>query len=213
MASPYVDFSDIRIILCAQGYPLDYQYIVREIGFWFNGHSGSIPFNCKINRNQLDIRNQKIIFESEEKVNGIRLKNSSNTGLALSETRAVLRTLYHLNESSTAKYIGITEDDNITGILFKAGLGSYVKNLNQLKIFEKNFKIPSNDVIRSQIELESNEFKVCKLHDMYLTNNVKPFCAKIKAEFLAQYCMNFNQSQEVIPIEHILEESQIIISH
>ena len=33
MATPSVNFSDIKIIFCVQGYSLDYKYVVREIGF------------------------------------------------------------------------------------------------------------------------------------------------------------------------------------
>ena len=194
MSSQKFDFSDIRIILCAQGYSLDYQYIVREIGFWFNGHSGSIPFNCKINRKQLDMNNQKIITQSEEQTNGIRLKTITNNGLALSETKAVLRTLYHLNNNSEAKYIGITPDDNIIGLLFKAGLGSLVKNLNYMKAFENEDKIPTNEMIFSTLQQNPSKYNACNLHDSFLANNCVPYCAKTKAEIVAFYCINYQPS-------------------
>ena len=210
MAFPSIDFNDIRIIVCVQGYGLDYQYIVREIGFWFNGNSGSIPFNCKINRNHLDIPNQRIITYCEEKINGIRLKKSIDSGLALSETRAVLRTLYHLNENSKAKFIGVIPEDNITGLLYKAGLGSYVKDLNQLSIFKNSEGIPSNSIIKSEIENKSGEYKICKLHDFNLIDNSLPFCAKIKAEYLANYCLNTAFNLQKNNLEN-LYESKIVI--
>ena len=197
MSFQKVDFSDIRIVLSVQGYSLDYQYIVREIGFWFNGHSGSIPFNCKINRNQLDIANQTIITKSEEQMNGIRLKKSITAGLALSETRAVLRALYHLNSSSKGKFIGISSDDNITGLLFKSGLGPFVKNLKHLSIFENNQKLPTNEEIISALNQYPNKFKICNLHDNF---TIIPMCAKVKAEFLAMYCMNYSPSVSNTPI-------------
>lgn len=194
MSSVNFDFSDIRIVLCVQGYPLDYQFIVREIGFWYNGISGCIPFNCKINVNQLDTENRNIISQCEEEINGIRLKKTTEGGLALSETKAVLRTLYQMNNMSQAKLIGICGDDNIKGLLFKAGLGSYVKDLNYLEdLKKKNTKLPSNEEIRSNIKQNSKVFKFCNLHDHLLRNNETPLCSKVKAEYIANYCLQLNQ--------------------
>src|SRR5437868_10507504 len=112
MSSVNFSFSDIRIILSVQGYPLDYQYIVREIGFWYEGKSGSIPFNCKVNTKQLDTGNHKVITKAEEEINGIRLKKTVDIGLTQSDVKAVLKTLYNINNDSSAKYIGICGDDN-----------------------------------------------------------------------------------------------------
>ena len=110
MASSNVEFSDIKIILCVQGYSLDYQFILREIGFWTNNFSGSIPFNCKINKNQLDIKNQKTIFALEEDIHGIKTKKPVENGLSLSETKTVLKTLYNLSNNTNSKYIGICRE-------------------------------------------------------------------------------------------------------
>lgn len=211
MSSLNFSFSDIRIILCVQGYPLDYQYIVREIGFWCNGQSGSIPFNCKINANQLDTKNHSIISHSVEEINGIRLKKTTEAGLALSETKAVLRTLYHLN-NSPAKLIGICADDNLNGLLFKAGLGSYVKDLNNMDIFKQsNSVLPTNETIRNTVKQKLDDYKVCSLHDHLLKNNNFPLCAKVKAQFIANYCLNYSPS--VIPTiayqyQEIIEDIQ-----
>ena len=144
MASLNINFEDIRIILCVQGYSLDNKFVQREIGFWCNGISGSIPFNCRINNNQLDIRNQKIIHALEEEVHGIKLKTSIEHGLSNSECRAVLRTLYHMN-NSLAKYIGICRDENINGLLYSAGLGSFVIDLDNLvSVNNQTIICPSN---------------------------------------------------------------------
>ena len=59
MATSRIDFEDIRIIFCVQGYSLDYKFVLREIGFWTRGLSGSVPFNCKINKNQLDVQTKR----------------------------------------------------------------------------------------------------------------------------------------------------------
>src|SRR6266481_5810957 len=192
MSSVNFNFSDIRIILSVQGYPIDYQYVVREIGYWINGQSGSIPFNCKINVNQLDIKNHSIINKSVEEINGIRLKKSTEGGLSLSDTKAVLKTLYHLNNSHKAKFIGICGDDHINGLLHKAGLGCFVKDLNYLDVFKQNnVTLPTNEIIRTSLRQNFDKYKVCPLHDYFLKNNDFPLCAKVKAEFIANYCLSF----------------------
>lgn len=194
MSSFNIDFSDIRIILCVQGYHLDYQFIVREIGFWCKDKSGSIPFNCKVNKNQLDCTNQQIITHSEEEIHGIKLKKNFEFGLALSEVRAVLRTLYHINSGSDAKYIGIIGDDIMKGLLFKAGLGSYVIDVNYLNVFKQtNTRCPTNEMIITHIKLNPEKYSFCTIHER-LKNNESPICARIKAEFIANYCLNFSKS-------------------
>ena len=191
------DFSEIKIILCVQGYSLEHQYFIREIGFWTKGISGSIPFNCKLNEKKLDERSKLIIEESEKEINGIRLKKRVEAGLALSEARAVLRTLYHLNSDSAAKYIGICSDDYINGLLFNAGLGSYVRYLDNLFILQsKQIKCPTNEIIRMAMKQYPGNYEVCHLHDHYLKNNEIPLCAKLKAEFIANFCLNMINSQE-----------------
>lgn len=200
MASLNISFEDLRIILCVQGYSLDYQFIVREIGFWYNGLSGSIPFNVKINRNLLDINSQKIIYALEEEVHGIRLKKSIEHGLAASEVKAVLRTLYHMAGSTNAKYIGICRDENINGLLYKAGLGNYVVDIDSISLFRNTVeKTPSNKDLKLFMENNKNKYSVCRIHDV-LRNGEIPLCAKVKAQFIADYCINLKNNDKYFNI-------------
>ncbi len=188
MASSSVEFSDVKIILCVQGYSLDYQFILREIGFWTNNFSGSIPFNCKINKNQLDIKNQKTIFALEEDIHGIKTKKPIENGLALSEIKSVLKTLYNLSNNSNSKYIGICRDENINGLLHQAGLGKYVIEMDNLNIFRDSInKCPSNADLKIILKNQPNRYHICGLHDL-LRDGSLPLCAKVKAEFIADYC-------------------------
>ncbi len=192
MASTNITFGDIRLILCVQGYSLDYQFIVREIGFWCNGLSGSIPFNCKINRNQLDVKNQKTLYALEELIHGINLKNVIKFGLAQSETRAVLRTLYHMaGNGSESKYIGICRDENINGLLYKAGLGSFVIDIDNLEMFQHSeVKCPSNKDLQTVMQNDPVLYAPCHLHDNLMSDD-KPLCAKVKAQYIADFCKNY----------------------
>src|SRR5260370_18617505 len=190
MANYIVRFDEIRVVLCVQGYMLDYQFILREIGFWSREACGSIPFNCKINRNQLDTRNHKSVYFAENELNGIKLKTSVEFGLTNCEVMSVLRTLYHMTESNNvqAKYIGIIRDENINGLLFKAGLGNLVVDLDNLDIFRNTmYKCPSNKDYWVMMKSDPFRYRICKLHDM-LSIDSSPICAAVKAKYIAEFC-------------------------
>jgi len=189
MAFESINFNDIRIIICAQGYKLDYQFILREIGYCSKNISGVIPFNCKISLKDLDVSSQRTIFALEEEVHGIRLKRNVQFGMTQSDYKAVLKTLYHLSaDDSNAKFIGIIRDANIFGLLHRAGLGHFVVDLDQLEIFRhNNLSCPSNVDLRNAMKNNSNKYKVCDIHE-HLRNNEFPICAKVKSQFVFDTC-------------------------
>ena len=198
MATQNIDFSDVKIILCAQGYPLDYQFVLKEIGFWCDGHSSSIPINLKLNRNHMDLRNQNIVQTYEDEVHGLKLKRNFENGLAFSDVKAVLRTLYHFNSNTNAKYIGICKDEPLEGLLFKSGLGNYVTHLENLN-FIKNITLPTNENIRLHLKKSNNQYMICRYHDRLQINEF-PSCSKVKAQFLADFISNVIKCQPT-PIE------------
>ena len=185
-------FEEIRIILCVQGYMLDYQFVLREIGFWSREKYGSIPFNCKINRNQLDTKNHKSVYFAENELHGIKLKSSVEFGLTNCEVKTVLKTLYHMTETNNpkTKYIGIIRDENINGLLFKAGLGNLVVDMDNLDII-RNTKntCPSNNDYWVMMKSDPTRYKVCNLHEK-LNIDYSPICAAIKAKYIADYCID-----------------------
>ncbi|MGH7748209.1 MAG: hypothetical protein ACREQ5_26150 [Candidatus Dormibacteria bacterium] len=191
MATPRYNFDDIRIIICAHGYSLDYQYVVREIGFWTNGVSGSISFNCKINKRQLDGKTLRTIRCLEEEIHGIKLNKRVDNGLALSDINAVLRTLYHMSDDNKAKCIGICRDENIKGLLYKAGLGNYVVEIDNLLMFDRTTdKCPSNPELQIVMQNNPNKYVICNLHDNLKTYDY-PICSKVKAQYIGEYCKEY----------------------
>ena len=195
MATERVDFEDIKLIVCVQGYSLDYQFVLREIGFWTPGYSGAIPFNCKLNLNHLDIQSHKIINALEDQIHGIKVKKTIDCGLALSETRAVLRSLYHMNSwKCKGDRIGICRDPNIFGLLHKAGLGKFVIELDDLEMFKNTSdKVPSNKDLQIFMKAFPHKYSICGLHDR-LKNDDSPICAKVKAEYIADYCLKYKSN-------------------
>jgi len=189
-----VNFEDIRIILCVQGYSINSKYVVREIGFWSREKSGVIPFTSKISFNKLSNEEKMSVNYLVNVHHGIPLNKQVNYGLMNQEAAATIKTLYHSfkNEKNDRErnYIGICDDMNIYHLLNIAGLGYLVVNLKNLYEKPEN-SIPSNNDILKMKEFGQCCLKPCELHEN-LPNEKIPFCARAKAIILADWCKNMN---------------------
>lgn len=191
-------FDDLRLILSIQGYALNYQYIVREIGFWSRQLTGVIPFNCKLNRSQLDNISLKNIHICVQEQHGIPQKKIVDNGLASSDAFAVIKCLYHVTkcEQYDADYIGVLREENISPIIYKAGLGNYIYELDNLELFKNSsVNLLSLSDIKYIITNEPTKYNYCSLHDR-LRNEQIPICAKVKCEIIANYIQQIIQSQQ-----------------
>ena len=57
-----VNFDEIRVIFCLNGYYINHNFIVLEIGYWSRKLCGVIPFQANINsKNLSDI--EKLSFQ------------------------------------------------------------------------------------------------------------------------------------------------------
>ena len=183
-----------------QGYPLDYHYYIREVGFWSRKLSGSIPLNCKINKNELDVHGHQIIFYYEEDVHGLKLKKNIENGIPSSELKTVLKCIYNLTDSedSNAKFIGICSEDQISGLLAKANLGKFVLEIDKLDLFKRNnYIFPTNDVLRKELSDKVENYPYCQLHDM-LRNEGIPFCCVSKANYIANLCFQISSKEQTL---------------
>lgn len=182
------DFDNIKIIMCTNGYKIDGAFYLREIGYCYNNVSASVPFNFRINKSKIDVTNQFIIDYMEDERHGIKFDKKFEYGLSPSEIVPVIKTLYHLNSNSNAKYIAICKnDEGIKGLLYRAGFGQLIIELDHLNILQlSNIQIPTdNDIITNlSKDMMSNP---CYLHDR-LKTAYKPLCAKTKADYLYNYC-------------------------
>ena len=197
MALMRFDFKHIRTIICMQGYPLDYQFYIREIGFWSRNISGSIPLNVKISNHGLDPRNQQTIFYFEEEVHGIKFRKTFENGLPFSEMKTILKCIYLMTncDELDSNFIGICKDEKISGILAKANLGKYVVELDNLEVFKRNsVQFPSDDVIKYQLATNPSDYPICQLHGP-IKNNETPFCSRSKAKFLAGFCKQVGEQE------------------
>ena len=124
-------------------------------------------------------------------MHGIKLKKIFENGLSSSDSKAVLKTLYNMKGNSNGNKIGICRDENINGLLHNASLGCYVINLDDLRMFHNSdILCPSNKDLIQFMKSNPNKYQICDLHER-LKNNQPTICAKVKAEYLAEYCQKY----------------------
>ena len=187
-------FDDIRMFLSIQGYQLNHQYIIREIGFWSQKINGVIPFNCKLNLAQIDSTSEKNIHIAENEYHGIRLRKILSNALPSSDASAVIKCLYHLTKRDDydADYIGISKEENIAPIIFKAGLGKFILEIDYLDIFQKaSTKLFTLTEIKYLVTTDPIKYKPCSLHEN-LRNNALAVCAKAKCDIIVGQIMKIN---------------------
>ena len=191
-------FEDIRLTLSIQGYQLNNQFIVREVGYWSPKISGVIQFNCKISASRLDTFSAKNIHIAENECHGIKVKKTVENAMASSDVSSVIKCLYQVTkiDGGVGDYIGIIREENIAPIIYKAGLGKHVVELDDLQILAKNnTTLPSFSDIKYIINSDSTKYKPCSLHDNLRTPEI-PVCARIKAEIIANHLKQLNAQQQ-----------------
>ena len=196
MACYRPDFDEIQIIMCVQGYALENQFIIRELGYWTREKCGVVPFNCKLNKKLFDSRSLQTINYLEERIHGIKVEKKFEYGLPSGEFKTVLKTLYHTTkiDNIITPFIGVCRDENIIQLLYKTGLGKFVYDLDNLEILKENqLKCPSNKDLKNELINDSNNYKTCFMHDKLMNNEI-PLCAKVKSKFIADFISNLYKS-------------------
>lgn len=187
------NFEDIRMLISIQGYNLNNQYVIREIGVWSRKFSGHIPFNCKINMKLLDNLSIRNIQMAESLVHGIRLKKQIEHGIPSSEATTTLKVLYNLTKRDDydSDYIGVLKSENVSWILCKADLGRYMIEIEDLDILNTPEKINLDILIKN----EKKNHLFCDLHQM-LRNNETPLCSHVKVNILANELIRLSAQQQ-----------------
>lgn len=191
-------FEDFRLILSIQGYQLNNQFIVREVGYWSPNLSGIIQFNCKISASRLDTFSAKNIHITENECHGIKVKKVVENGMASSDISSVIKCLYQITkiEGSIGDYIGIIREENVAPIIYKAGLGKHAVELDDLEILLKNnTTLPTFGDIKYMVGSDRQKYKPCSLHEILRTQEI-PVCAKAKAEIIANHLQQLNAQQQ-----------------
>ena len=200
MAFFNANFADFRLILSIQGYQLNNSFIVREVGYWSPKINGVIQFNCKISASRLDTFSVKNIHISENECHGIKVKKVIENGMASSDISSVIKCLYQITrlEGSVGDYIGILREENIAPIVFRAGLGKHVVELDDLQILTKNNTIlPTFGDIKYMISSDPTKYKPCSLHEILRTQEI-PVCARAKVEIIANHLKQLQNSNNSV---------------
>ena len=180
-----VNFNDIRVIFCINGFYIDEEFQVMEIGFWSRNISGVIPFFNKKCYSKLTHKDRMSVNYLTYAHHGLNLTNKFDKSLSQSEVVSCLKSIYQIcsDENDSRIYIGYMNDNFFLNIAGKAGLGNLIVNID--KMYDEH--APSNEVMMRHNDYGKAEYKPCFLHQK-IENDKDPHCAKVKAKFLADFC-------------------------
>jgi hypothetical protein len=182
-----ISFDKIRLIVCVNGFTIENEFLVKEIGFWSRKQTGIIPFSTKKpfkNLNAFDLLTVNYLYKAHH---GINLKSQSKLGMMSYEASAALKCLYNVChqefDTDDRKYIGYSNDHNVLALLYRAGLAEYSVNIQN--IYDE--QPPSNFDIVAMKNYGYGFYAPCFMHDA-LESSRPAICAKIKSIILAEWC-------------------------
>lgn len=188
--SSQVDFNDVRLIVCLNGFTINETFQIVELGFWSRKFSGVIPFKSTKSWSKLNHLDKLSVNYLTSEYHGIGLDQLKNqNALHQSDIFGALRAIYHLTDDGVKdrKLIGYLGNQCLLDILGKMGIGGYLVNIKEM-CSPTSISI---DQIRSSQDYGWDDFEICNLHNNYVGNDFKfPVCAKSISCYLANYFMN-----------------------
>lgn len=180
-----VCFDDIRVIFCLNGFYIDEEFQVMEIGFWSRKITGSIPFFSNKNYSKLKSKEKISVNFLTNSHHGIEFNNKFDKGFSQADVVSCIKYIYHVcsDDVKSRYYIGYINDRFLLNFVGKSGLGYMLVNIDQMY----NAPAPSNEEMLGSENYGKDDYKPCNLHKK-LENNLEPHCVKVKAEFLADFC-------------------------
>jgi len=183
--------NNIRLVLCAEGFFINNDFIPREIGFWTTNNSGSIPIRCRINPKKLSNSDKDYNDNLIRYHHGIKFTNQVCNSLVRSEIKGILLTLYNMCKSDDDPeriYIGVIGNISITSLLCYCGLGHLIVDLSKLEPYNKIIEEYKDFDLyyEKMLNLFPDEYKTCKLHSD-LTTALHPLCAGAFAKVIGNF--------------------------
>ena len=188
-----VCFDDIRVIFCLNGFYIDEEFQVMEIGFWSRKVSGTIPFFSTKCFSKLKPKDKMSVKYLTNLHHGIDLTSKFDKALSQADVVACLKSIYQISsdDNDSRVYIGYMNDNFFLNIAGKAGLGNLIVNID--KMYDEH--APSNDVIMKDKNYGKGDYTLCLSHKK-LENNQEPHCAGVKAKYLADFCSKKENDDE-----------------
>lgn len=189
MNSSQVDFDDVRMIVCLNGFTINETFQIVELGFWSRKISGVIPFKSTKSWSKLNHLDRLSVNYLTSEYHGIGMDQLKyQDALHQSDIFGALRAIYHMTDDGVKnrKLIGYLGNQCLLEILGKMGIGNYLVNISELCPTSSI----SIDQIRSSEDYGWEDFEICNLHNNYVGNDFRfPVCAKAISCYLANFCM------------------------
>ena len=182
-----VDFDDLRLIVCINGFTLDESYQIVELGFWSRKISGVIPFKSTKVWSKLNHMDKLTVNYLTNEYHGIELSKLKNQdALHQSDIFGAIRSIYHLCDDGVEnrKLIGYLGNSWILDTFGKIGIGNYLVKLQEMFPNCEKFSI---DNIRKDESYGTKDFAICGMHGD-LNSGLMPNCARAISNYLADYC-------------------------
>jgi hypothetical protein len=181
-----VKFNQIRLIVGVEGFEINNEFIVKEIGYATENHFDVIKLQYT-NKKQMSYFNRKKIYYLSNEHHGIDLYNNKNYWPKHSDAASIIQTLYQITASKQnpeKTYIAYNNDIHIRTLIHKAGLDQVSVNVKDLFWSP----IPSLNTLKSEKVYNTGVYKICDLHDLNSEKNFQ--CAKSKIKLLFDICVD-----------------------
>jgi hypothetical protein len=159
-----ISFDNLKLIICLNGYTVNEEFIVMEIGFWSRKLCGVIPFTSNknyINLSSIDKMTVNYLYNVHHAIN---FNSKPENGMHQKDAVAAFKILYNICTddygSNERKFIGYSNDPNTLSLLYKSGLSDVAVNIEN--IYDQ--KPPSNNQIMTMSNYGKGCYKPCMLH-------------------------------------------------
>ena len=181
-----VDFDDVRVVICLNGFSIENQFQIAELGFWSRNIKGVLPFKSTKAWTKLNHIDKITANYLTKEYHGIELsKMKDQEALNQNDIYGAIRAIYHLCDdgNENRKLIGYMGNQVLLDVLGKMGIGNYLVKIQDI-VPSVSFSMEN---IRKDEKYGRREFSICNLHND-LDSGLTPNCARAIANYLAAFC-------------------------
>ena len=121
------NFDEIRLILSANGFYVDGNFEILELGFWSRKCCGIIPFKTSKKFKSLSINDKNSALYYTKFFHGMDYEQKASNALNQNEIISTIKALYNLcGDNTMQKMIGYINDSSIWHYIGSADLGDFV---------------------------------------------------------------------------------------